>query len=428
VYRSALSDVLLERSQEQDSDTRNRGVPVLMQGLAPTPDGASIVVGGQLSNTDRGSYRDGRDLTFETTVRAMTRGIDIATGQPIDVYDRQLNDHGHAGPVAFGPLGADLFVAHPHSAIIQILDGWTTGARGSLLNAGRGITGLVPSSDGERLWVLAEADRELLEYDLTDRVNSPLPTRRFVAIADEPFTEQQLRGLQIFHDAADTRLAKDGYIACASCHPDGRDDGLVWDFSGRGEGLRNTTSLEGRMGLGMGPLHWTGNFDEVQDFEHDIRHGNAGTGLLTDAQFDAAGGPLGTPLAGLSEDLDALSAYLATFDRTPTSPAFLTTSSPQAALFAERGCDTCHAGPLYTDSAPGIRHDVGTAQEGSGERLGELLDGFDTPTLLGAWATAPYLHDGSASTLADAISAHVLDDEPLTDDELAALVRFVESL
>lgn len=32
-------------------------------------------------------------------------------------------------------------------------------------------------------------------------------------------------------------------------------------------------------------------------------------------------------------------------------------------------------------------------------RLGSALSGIDTPTLLGVWATAPYLHDGAAATL-----------------------------
>ena len=45
----------------------------------------------------------------------------------------------------------------------------------------------------------------------------------------------------------------------------------MWDFSQFGEGVRNTTSLRGRGGIAQGPLHWTGNFDEVQDFENQIR-------------------------------------------------------------------------------------------------------------------------------------------------------------
>ena len=57
-----------------------------------------------------------------------------------------------------------------------------------------------------------------------------------------------LQGKQLFYDAKDTRLARDGYISCASCHNDGGHDGRVWDLTGFGEGLRNTVSLRGRAG------------------------------------------------------------------------------------------------------------------------------------------------------------------------------------
>ena len=51
-----------------------------------------------------------------------------------------------------------------------------------------------------------------------------------------------------------------------------------------------------------------------------------------------------------------------------------------------------------------LRHDVGTIKPSSGNRLGGPLDGIDTPTLRGLWATAPYLHDGSAATLRDVLT------------------------
>ena len=95
-----------------------------------------------------------------------------------------------------------------------------------------------------------------------------------------------LQGKQLFYDARDTRLARDGYMSCASCHNDGGQDGRVWDLTGFGEGLRNTISLRGRAG-GQGFLHWSNNFDEVQDFEGQIRTLAGGTGLMTDAQFNA---------------------------------------------------------------------------------------------------------------------------------------------
>ena len=33
-------------------------------------------------------------------------------------------------------------------------------------------------------------------------------------------------------------------------------------------------------------MHWTGNFDEIQDFEHDIRSHFGGSGLLSDDDFN----------------------------------------------------------------------------------------------------------------------------------------------
>ena len=67
-------------------------------------------------------------------------------------------------------------------------------------------------------------------------------------------------------------------MSCASCHNDGGHDGRIWDLTGMGEGLRNTVTLRGRAGA-QGFLHWTANFDEVQDFEGQIRALAGGTGL-----------------------------------------------------------------------------------------------------------------------------------------------------
>ena len=66
-------------------------------------------------------------------------------------------------------------------------------------------------------------------------------------------------------------------------------------------------------------MHWTANFDEIQDFEHDIRAAFGGTGFMTDAQFNTGtrNTPLGDPKAGLSADLDALAAYVTSLNRRP---------------------------------------------------------------------------------------------------------------
>ena len=117
----------------------------------------------------------------------------------------------------------------------------------------------------------------------------------------EKLPNEILLGKQVYN-AADERMTHDGYLSCTSCHLDGGHDGRVWDFTQRGEGLRNTTDLRGRRGTGHGRVHWTGNFDEIQDFEHDMRNAFGGTGFLTDEQFNTGSinKTLGDQKAGLS--------------------------------------------------------------------------------------------------------------------------------
>lgn len=58
---------------------------------------------------------------------------------------------------------------------------------------------------------------------------------------------------------------------------------------------------------------------------------------------------------------------------------------------------------------------------------------FDVPTLRGVWATAPYLHDGSAETIYDVLVTRNAEGkhgnvEGLTDEELAQLIEYVRSI
>src|SRR4029453_9789219 len=117
------------------------------------------------------------------------------------------------------------------------------------------------------------------------------------------------------------RLARDRYMSCASCHNDGGSDGRVWDLTSLGEGLRNTIALRGRA-AGQGFLPWSNNFDELQDFEGQIRTLSGGTGLMADADFNAGtrSQPLGDPKAGRSAALDALAAYVASLSAFDSSP------------------------------------------------------------------------------------------------------------
>ncbi len=214
----------------------------------------------------------------------------------------------------------------------------------------------------------------------------------------------------------DTRLARDAYISCASCHNDGGHDGRTWDLTGFGEGLRNTVNLRGRAGA-QGALHWSNNFDEVQDFEGQIRNLAGGTGLMTNADFNAGtrSQPLGDakagPVSAISTRSRPTSASLNDLRVEPA--AQLRAATLTAAATAGRGvfvAKDCAKLPrrhrVHEERGQTIPQDIGTLDADSGSRLGGPLAGIDVPTLRDVWATAPYLHRGSAATLGDAIGAH----------------------
>ena len=80
----------------------------------------------------------------------------------------------------------------------------------------------------------------------------------------------------------------------------------------------------------------------------------------------------------------------------------------------------------FNDSTLLNVHDIGTILPTSGSRLGGPLTGLDSPTLRGVWGAAPYLHDGSAATLTDAVNAH--NGVSLTSGEVTQLVAYLNEM
>jgi cytochrome c peroxidase len=125
------------------------------------------------------------------------------------------------------------------------------------------------------------------------------------------------------------------------------------------------------------------------------------------------------------------------------------------ALFMGRGqCVVCHAPPLFS-SAMGVpgglyyNAGIGTAGKADEEidvgrsKISEQsVDwaAFKVPSLRNVSKSAPYFHDGSAATLAEAVKIMatggidnknktlLLADRGLSDDELASLVAFLGAL
>ena len=429
--------VVLQHSDKTDRENQSRGVPNYLGAAAISPDGLSAWVPGKQDNIQRGTLRDGNPLDFQDTVRAVSSRINLST--LVEDYPARV-DHDNSGiasAAVYHPNGAYLFVALQTSRHVAVMD--AAGKRELMRwDTGRAPEGLVVSADGKKLYVSNFMDRSLSVFDLSNLVNfgqiDKVPAATVVkAIVTEKLAANVLLGKQLFYDAKDPRLARDAYLSCASCHNDGAHDGRTWDFTGFGEGLRNTTSLRGRAG-GQGNKHWTGNFDEVQDFEGQIRGFALGSGLMTDVQFNAGtvNQPLGTKKAGLSADLDALAAYvqsLNTFEPSPLRNAGALTASAVAgkALFAAQ-CASCHNGAGFTNSDGNKLFDVGTLKASSGKRLGAALTGIDTPTLRDVLETAPYLHDGSAATVEASITAHTKVTLSLTNAQLTQVSDYVRQI
>lgn len=417
-----------------DTEAAGRGVPNYVADVQISPDGVYGFVASKKDNTARGVYRDGRELTFESRVRSIVSLFEVATSSAPVHLRFDINDREMVQSTLVSPYGDLLFVASQGVNIVDVFD-LARRERVSQFDVGLAPQAMALHEDG-RLAVYNFMSRSVRYYDasglLGGTTNAVAELGEVVTVANEKLPANVLAGKRVFYDASDERMSRDHYISCASCHLEGDHDGRTWDFTQAGEGLRNTIALTGRGGTAHGNVHWTANFDEIQDFENDIRNAFGGTGFLTDEQFAMTSDPLGVPKAGMSTELDALAAYVASLDTFPPSPyrgssGRMTDAARRGrVVFVDAECAECHGGERFTD---GTRHDVMTQQASSGLGIGQPLDGtgFETPTLRDLWSGAPYLHDGSAPDLVAALDRHG-DIPSITGADLDDLVAYLLEL
>jgi cytochrome c peroxidase len=270
-----------------------------------------------------------------------------------------------------------------------------------------GPTGIAVDPARSRAVVWSQFDRAVDVIDLSDPElpdDGGRPPRPAAKIAmgptAHPLEQAVVLGRLLFHSLGDARIAHDGR-ACASCHPDGRDDALVWATP---EGPRRSIMLAGRVER-TAPYAWNGS-------EEDLRVHLATT-------FDRLHGNGGLK----SVELDALMKYIESL-APPPPPARATDAQVQrgAELFAsaEVGCADCHAGPLATDNRT---HDV--KSRGAADKTGE----FNTPSLHFVGGTGPYFHDGRYATLHDLLTSihdtmgHTSQLSPVDLEAIEAYVR-----
>lgn len=271
------------------------------------------------------------------------------------------------------------------------------------------VDGLAVHQD--RLYVHCNLWREVAFVDIPHTGSEKRP--ELGVLADQAFqtggetapslrSDAEEKGAWLFRRGRDWRLSEAGFMACASCHPEGRADGLSWRL---GDAVLQTPYLAGRVD-GTEPFKWSAADKSLRkSMQHTIERLG------------------GSPDSLSSGDYDALEAFL----RSLEAPQAKTVTDAEAvargkALFTGKklGCDGCHDGPSLTDRNV---HDIGSG----------ALTETDTPSLLGVAHSAPYYHDGSAETLEalldDRSTVHDMADMSVLDDKQRAdLVAYLETL
>jgi len=204
-------------------------------------------------------------------------------------------------------------------------------------------------------------------------------------------------GHQVFHANAG------GFLACASCHAEGNDDGRVWNFTCQGP--RRTQSLHAAGLSGTAPFHWDGEEISMER-------------LMTDVFVGRMSGPT---LA--TDQINGLVSWIDGQPRVPRSaPADATAVERGHVLFNDptRGaCASCHAGSTFTNNAT---VDVGTGRA------------FQVPSLIGIGTRGPFMHNGCAKTLTDRFNNEACGGNKhgnvrgLSGNEIADLVAFLQSI
>jgi DNA-binding beta-propeller fold protein YncE len=301
----------------------------------------------------------------------------------------------------------------------ELLPNWL-GASDSFVVArvpvGRNPRAVAVAPDGASAWVASTLDDSLSVIDLAH--GAPL------ARVDLGGAKERTRirwGEQLFHSA---RITFQRQFACATCHPDGHVDGLTYDIEADGLGVSPVDNRTLRGIYDTDPFKWEG------------------TNVTLARQCGARLAVFFTRIAPFTpEELAALNQYTVTIPRPPNrhrAPGAplgeaqrrgkrlfeRTLTNDGREIPPEGRCSFCHFGPYHTDRT---RHDVGTRH--ASDRQGE----FDVPHLNNIYDSAPYLHDGSASTLEEIWTVHNPNDRhgrtnDMTKDQLNDLIEYLKTL
>jgi DNA-binding beta-propeller fold protein YncE len=356
------------------------------------------------------------------------------------------------------------------------------------LPTGKNPRGIVVNAADTRAFVMNYVSRDVTLIDLT---SSPERVRGRIVVEKLPKAktlEAQIHlGKELYNTSLGGpfdksskkrplvgRMSKDGWGACAACHPFGLSDDVVWIFdAGPRRTIPQHTDFDQTdpTRAQQRALGWSAQYDEETDFELYVRQVMGGDGLLVRDDFTqepdvpALLGIANTGRLQLSVKKSpawaAIEAYVKLGIRAPLSPVAKTEPDVVSgrALFTAANCQQCHDGAQWTSSRVRYVPPATPAMVSAGQLFGELrnVGTFDPAAFnevrangsppLGAGGFAPasllsvaafprtFFHNGSAASLTDVMqnvthrSAGTGGVDTLSSpSDRAKVVRFLESI
>ncbi|MBB3073066.1 YVTN family beta-propeller protein [Paenibacillus baekrokdamisoli] len=440
---------------------KSQGTPNTVEQLRLTPDGSNIWEAHLLTNTDT-------PIQFEEVIFPALSILDVKTTKEklnarkelfasIDVKDKLGKTTIVSNPtdIVFSPDGTKAYSLMGGSEDLLTFDLARGGRASQIIRhlPGDFPIGMVMSPAGDTLYIHNLSSHDLTVVNLpseSEGGQAKVEGKPIALIAKDRLTPEQRLGKTIFYSAntEDFPITGNNWMSCVSCHSDGEVDTLTLTTS---RGPRNIPSNV--LALETGLFMWDGSRDDFVDYIHTIQGEMGG---MSDVDP-------GKPMpADKQKIFDALEAYMKMPDAFPVPESPYRTADGQLTPEAEQGkilfegkaqCITCHATDVMTDSVKAVDsqgklttdntdylHDVGTVSKTDTDYGGDARGAFankrargfyDTPTLRGIYATAPYLHDGSAATLEDVL-ARAGDKHGKTSSlsakELSNLVAYLKQI
>lgn len=340
----------------------------------------------------------------------------------------------------------DARVVDPSMFVARRIDLVTATEKGiPVATEGGAPSGLALSEDESTLWVYCRATSDLIQVDLDAKPKDGKPTvsMKRMRYAEDLLDPLDAKGRRIFYDASDNITS--GGMACAGCHPEGRDDGHVWheakistrsgdavNFLGNGDQApmditmkvgvpRQTPMLAGRVAA-RGPYGWHGESEDlVARIKASLRLHRWGT---VDSQYGEG------PFLGRAQFLSLFLRHgLVPPPREARALTDEETKGKEIFMSERARCAKCHVPePEYTDR---MAYPLTPRQLPVMGFEDEAEQNFKTPSLLYVAGTPPYYHDGRASTLEVLIEQNqdrMGHTSHLSAEERAALIAFLRTL